>query len=218
MGKSTQEKIVSVRAFAQQIGVSEGAVRKAIKAWNFTVGVQEDGKINTSAALNDPWVKKQMVIKPKAGVSRVKAIEKIEASIKERSSRGACDDEDTDDRDDNFRDIGSIDVEDIANSIRVTKDLKAAEAMRRREILALAIDKKKLQELEGTLVRKDAVEKVLFAFGSELKKALFNMPQRVVRQIMAASTEIEAINILNLELTNILTAFSDFKKDIKPNE
>lgn len=215
MSKSTQDKIVSVRAFAQQIGVSEGAVRKAIKAWNFTIGVQEDGKINSSAAMTDPWVKKQTVIKPKAGVSRVKAIEKIEATIKERSSRSAGDDEGTDDSDDSFRDIGSIDVEDIANSIRVTKDLKAAEAMRRREILALAIDKKKLQELEGILVRRDAVEKSLFLLGSQLKKAILDIPARCVRDVMAAGTEVEGIKILTEEIVVVLNTYANLKPDIK---
>jgi hypothetical protein len=204
MGKGTHDKIVSVRAFAQQIGVSEGAVRKAIKAWNFTIGVQEDGKINSAAAIDDPWVKKQLVIKPKAGVSRVMAIEKIEEKIKNTSGATGADSED------NFTDI-NLESEDIASLIQVRTDLKAAEAMRRREIISLAIDKKKLQELEGILVRKDAVDKSLFLFGSQLKKSLLDIPPRCVRDIMAAETEVEGIKILIDELVLVLNTYGTMK-------
>lgn len=216
MAKSTQDKIVSVRAFALQIGVSEGAVRKAIKTWNFTIGVQEDGKINSAAAVNDPWVKKQSVVKAKPGVSRVKAIEKIESSIRSKVfiSEGGSTDQVSETEKDLEEDI-NFENEDIANSIRVHKGLKAPEAMRRREILALAIDKKKLQELEGILVRRDAVEKSLFSLGSQLKKAILDIPARIVRDIMAAETEVEGIRILENELISVLSIHANLKPDIK---
>lgn len=203
MAKSTQEKIVSVRAFARQIGVTDGAVRKAVSSWKFTVGVQEDGKINAVAAMDDPWVKKQLVVHAKAGVSRGRAIEKLE-SKKELMSTDLPPDEDI-----TSDETGQVADEDIANTIKVNKSLKAAEAMRRREIVALALDKKKLQEQEGILVRRDAVEKALYLLGSELKKALLDIPARVVRDIMAAETEVEGIKILTDELYHVLNTYGN---------
>lgn len=213
MGKGTQEKIISVRAFAVQIGVSEGAVRKAIKSWNFTVGVQEDGKINAVAAMDDAWVKKQLVVKAKAGVSRVKAIEKIDVKIKGKVSETTDEDGDED-----REDVGNDGIdsnEDIADSIKVTKSLKAGEAMRRREIVALALDKKKLQELERVLVRRDAVDRSLFLLGSQLKKAMLDIPARCVRDIMAAQTEVEGIKVLTDEIISVLNTYANLKADIK---
>lgn len=201
------EKIVSVRAFAKQIGVSEGAVRKAIKSWSFTVGVQEDGKINAEAAMADSWVKKQSTVKPKAGVSRTKAIEKLEAHVPAKTTA----DEGTE-ADDSFSDL-DLESEDIASKIKISTTLTASEAMRRREIVALALDKKKLQEQERILVRRDAVEKSLFLLGSELKKALLDIPARCVRDIMAASTEVEGIKILTDELNHVLGTYGNLKQD-----
>ena len=205
MGKGTQDKIISVRRFADQIGVSEGAVRKAIKNWNFTIGVQESGKIDSVAAMGDPWVKRQQAVKPKAGVSRIKAIEKIEEKIKEVADQSGEDD---------FNDV-DLEGEDIASLIKVRTDLKAPEAMRRREILALAMDKKKLQELEGILVRREAVDKSLFLLGSQLKKALLDIPARCVMNIMAAKTEVEGIKVLTDELVSVLNTYASIKVDIK---
>lgn len=205
MAKGTQEKIISVRAFAEQIGVSEGAVRKAVKSWKFTIGVQEDGKINAVAAMNDPWVKKQLVVKAKAGVSRTKAIEKIDNRIKKIVAEEKAPPVDSEEvEEENEGGEGSNVDEDVANSITVNKGLKAAEAMRRREIVALALDKKKLQELQGTLVRKDAVEKSLYRFGNQLKKALLDIPARCARDVMAAENEVEAIKIIYDELVHVL--------------
>lgn len=208
MGKSTQDKIVSVRAFAERIGVSEGAVRKAISKWQFTTGVREDGKIDTTVAVNDPWVKKQLVIRPKPGVSRSKAITKLESPVQSTPAPPSSDNDDqVNDTDDTNAD------EDVANSIKVHKGLKAAEAMRRREIVALALDKKKLQELQGILIRKDVVEKALFLLGSELKKAMLDIPARCVRDIMAANTEVEGIKILEDEIIHVLSTYGNLKEN-----
>lgn len=208
MAKSTQEKKVSVREFAARIGVSEGAVRKAIKKWSFTIGVQEDGKIDTEAAAKDPWVQKQLVVRPKAGVSREKAAEKIEA--REKPPPAPVKNEDQE----HIEDDGDWDIdEDIADKIKVHKGLKTAEAMRRREIVALAMDKKKLQELERVLVRRDAVEKAFFLLGSELKKSLLDIPNRCVADIMAAKTEVEAIKILTEELIHVLDTYGNLKSN-----
>lgn len=195
------EKIISVRAFAKQIGVSEGAVRKAIKNWSFTVGVQEDGKINSEAAMEDAWVKKQKVVKPKAGVSRTKAIEKLEE--KPPAGEPAPDD---------FDEVDFEDEEAVRN-IKVNATMTASEAMRRREIIALALDKKKLLEMERVLVRRDAVEKSLFLLGSELKKSLLDVPARCVRDIMASSTEVEGIKLLTEEINQVLSIYGNLKEN-----
>ena len=109
--------------------------------------------------------------------------------------------------------IGDIEIEDFISTIQITSDLNAAEAMRIREVIGAALDKKKLQEAEGRLVSRDKVEKAFFAIGNELKKALFNMPQRIVRDIMSAPNEVEAINIFNDELNQILSHYGNLKSN-----
>lgn len=210
MADGTQVKIISVRKFATQIGVSEGAVRKAISSGRFKIGVDPTtGKIDHEAAKNDDWVQKQSIIKPRAGVSRAKVLEKIDSA--ELNPNNLEDDDDL---------LSGMDLTegDLASKIKITLGLSSKQAYKLKEIVDLSVAKIKLQELEGSLVRKDAVEKTLFAYGVELKKALFNMAQRVVREIMVAPTEVDAITIYNIELTKVLEAFGNFKKDLSTNE
>ena len=47
--------------------------------------------------------------------------------------------------------------------------------------------------------------------GSQLKKALFNMPNRIVRDIMLAPTETEAMNIFKDELNQVCDSFLKLK-------
>ena len=89
--------------------------------------------------------------------------------------------------------------------------MSVSEVLRIREIIGAGLDKIKLTE--GRLVAKDKVKKALYALGSELKKALLNIPQRVVRDIMAAANEVERINILTDEITAVLSTYGALTKD-----
>lgn len=195
-----KERHVSVRAFAKQINVAESAVRRAIKEDKLKgVYILSTKKIDAVKAKKNAWVQQQSVIKPKAGVSRAKAIEKIERSNKKS------------DVVDDLPDPETADAEDIIKSIKIERDMPINTAMRLREIVGLAMDKIKLQKEQSVLVEKAEVETVLFAHGNELKRGLLDIPKRVIRDIMVAPNEVEATNILTDELNRVLLQFSEPK-------
>jgi hypothetical protein len=211
---STVEKI-SGRELAKRLKVSEGAVRQAIARGDLGKAYDSaDKKIDYNKAIKTGWAQSQLNIKPKAGVSRTKAVEKLEQ--KETAPKAKPVEQPPPpfkpDEDDAIDDeLLNASTKDLSKAIKINSNLKTAEAMRRREIIALALDKKKLEEAEGILVRRDKVEKALFTLGSELKKSLFTMPQRIIRDIMAAPNEVDAINIMNDELTLILNTYGNLK-------
>ena len=201
MRTTTDKNNISVRTFAKQIGVAESAVRKAIGlgklkgVYDITVK-----KINVTKSKKNAWVLQQSFTRPKAGVSRAKAIEKIERSNKKP------------DIDDELPNPETADAVDIIKSISITKDMEMDTAMRMREIIGLAMDKIKLQKEQSVLVEKEVVEKTLFAFGNELKQSFLDIPKRIIRVIMVAPNEVEATNILTDEITRVLLKLSEQKK------
>lgn len=193
---AVKQEFLSYSAFARSIKVSEGAVRRAIREGKFTQGVDATAKkICVKDASKDLWVMKQTVVKPKAGVSRVAALKKIDTSVSSLPEVGT----------DGSTESWDVRVEDI----KIRKDMAPGEIMRLRELIGAALDKKKLAEAEGVLIRRDSVEKVLFAHGSRLKKAIMAMPERIIDDVLAAPNKIEALNIMKHELTQILTSLSD---------
>lgn len=177
-----KHEIISIREFAKRIKVDESAVRKAIREKRMLKGYDPIKKtIDVLTAMKDEWVKEQLDIKPKAGISRAKAIAKMEEVQ-----------------------AGTPTEDDGEPTFKYNKNLTAREAMRRREIVRLALEQKELEEREGILVKKDKVNNTLFRYGNELKQELFNIPKRIARDVMCAPSEVEAINIINDELIRVL--------------
>ena len=211
---------ISIRAFAKQINVSEGAIRKAIKGGRFEVGYDSTvKKIDPVIALKNQWVKQQGIIKPKPGISRSMVQKKLSKTKEPKTNvrgTGETIENNTSTSDDNKEsDPGEeLDTEELINSIKITTKMDFNQASKLREFVALALDKKKLQEVNKILISREKVERTLYAIGNELKKSLFNMPQRVVRRIMDAGTEVDGITILNEALTNILTEYGSLNPNL----
>jgi hypothetical protein len=203
-----QNATLSIRGFAKLIGVSEAAVRKAIAAEKLSIGWDEiNKKIDPDLAMKNPWVEEHTggVIRPRPGLSSEERIRKQIAA--DHMPENPLEEEPLSEEEKNWIDEEELRTGNLLNSIKVTSGLKASEAIRRREIIALALDKKKLEELEGVLVRRKDIDKALGALGNELKKALLNMPQRLVRLIMKAGSEVEGITILTNGITEVLKEF-----------
>jgi hypothetical protein len=190
---------ISAREYARRLNIDEAAVRKAISKGLITRGYDKALKKINPVVADKEWGHQHLVIKPKAGVSRAKAIEKLVAEPSKDQPAGALFEEES--------------LDQLLTSLKITSGMQAHEAMRIREVIGAALDKKKLEEAEGKLVQREKVDKALYAAGNELKKALFNIPQRIVRDIMAAPNEVEAINIFNTELTQALNSFINLKPD-----
>lgn len=204
---------MSIRAYATAIGKDEKTVRNAINA-----GMLGDGwdpavkKVNVAAA-DEAWGNVHRAAKGKSFTSPPKNFEQLfeKAGTEKKKTKARPSSEDEEEED--WLAQEEIRTGTLLESITVHSNLKTPEAIRRREILALQMDKKKLEEMEGVLVRRDKVEKALFALASELKKSLLAMPQRICADIMAAPNEVEAMNIMTDELTHILDTYGNLKKD-----
>jgi hypothetical protein len=190
---------ISVREYGRRLNIDEAAVRKAITKRLIVKGYDKDLKKINPAVADKEWGHLHQVAKPMAGVSRAKAIQKLVAEPPKDQPPGELFEEES--------------LEQLLVALKITSSMPAHDAMRVREVIGAALDKKKLEEAEGKLVQREKVDKALYAAGNELKKALFNMPQRIVRDIMAAPNEVEAINIFNTELTQALNSFINLKPD-----
>ena len=84
--------------------------------------------------------------------------------------------------------------------------------LREKERISLRLLQIKLEETEGKLVRKDRVNKVLFAYASDFKNTLMAIPQRIMDDMLAAPNKIEAMAIMQNELTRILTEYASGKE------
>jgi len=195
-----EKELISIREYGRRLKVDEKAIRKAIASGLIAKGFDTNAKKILPEIANKEWGHLHLTVKPRSGVSRAKAIEKMDGPHPPPDAPPTLEAE-------------SLDA--MLGSLRICSGTSAQEAMRIREVIGAALDKKKLEEAEGKLVSRDKVEKTLFAAGNELKKALFNIPQRVVRDIMAAPNEVEAINILNDELTQVLNNFINPTLNIK---
>jgi hypothetical protein len=199
---------ISIRAYARLLGVDEKTVRKAKDAGLLGDGWDPDsGKIIADKATKN-WGFQYQTQTTRPGVGKLKVVSLFSPAeipnmdgFREEEEEGGAE----------WLKQEEIRTGGLLEGIQVHSKLSAQEAVRQREIVALAMDKKKLQEMEGTLVRRDAVENALYLAGSELKKSLLDIPARVVRDIMAAVNEVEGINILSTELVQVLETYGKLK-------
>lgn len=200
---------ISIRAYAKSINVNESAVRRAIREKKIKKGYDPVKKKIIPSIADKEYGDLQKVAKPKAGVSKIKVAEKMEKPAK--PSKFKTQPVEDDDEDDGILDLSdNPSYDELIDSIPITPTLSYAEALRRKEIIGLALDKKKLEESERILIKKDEVEKTLFQFGVLLKKELLAMPPKIIHEIRNAQSEIEAQNVMTFELNSILNTFADF--------
>lgn len=221
------QELLSLREVARRLNVNESAVRRAKKEGKLgdCLNVAAN-KVDWKKAQKNAWVQQNQVVKPKAGVSRAKAIEKMEGGKASRQvGRGAKsvaakplkaakvsktgqqpapetkppvstqDDEITED--------------DLLTGVVITRSMQTGEAMRLREVFGAALDKVKLQEAEGSLVKRVDVEKNLFNYGNQLKKSLLSYADTVIDDVLAAPNKVEALNIMKLKMNQLLNLYAN---------
>lgn len=219
---ANDDKNISVRKYADHLGISDKAVRNAIKDGKIKKGVAYKTVMQKGQEIEVPTINQEIADKEwgdlhktdkiKPGQKKDKIIAVVEQAKAEKKPeisphKKGADMPETDDD-------GLMDDAEVISRMKIPKDLSFGEATRRREIIGLALDKKKLQELERELVRRDEVERNLFAIGVELKKKLLNVPARVTSEVRGAATEVEAQSILTVEITQILNEFSNLQEVI----
>lgn len=202
MAVSKVKKEVSIREFAKSIGTSHTAVNKAIEQKKFVVGYNtRTKKINPEKAAEDNWVKQQTIVKPKAGVSAEKAIEKLN---KKEDKAGPKEGEAE-------QDFEDMEIEELMAAVKVNGKMSYQKALEKQQIITLALNKLKLKQEAGLLVDIKKVNDAQYNLSVALKNALFDIPKRIARDLMAAHNEVEVINIMNEEITRVLLYFANMK-------
>lgn len=229
---------ISIREYGRRLNIDEKAVRKAIQQGLLGNGWDDAAKKIIPGKADKSWGYKHKTVKPQAGVSRTKAIEKLNKkpvipkdkqkqvsdkvktpsirknTIPEAALNVISDNDDSEEEIEDY-DPDNLDSEEKLESIRITKNTSAAQANKYREIFGAATDKIKLLELQGTLVKKADVERDLFNYATEFKKELQNMPKRIVEDMRAAPTSVDAMNIIMKDLNNLLERFSNTASALK---
>jgi len=205
---------VSIREYARRIGVSEGLIRKAIKEGMLPTGYNQGTKKIRPEEATAEWGYKYETQRVRPGKGRVNYTEKPHAidpppSTKPKNPTPAPEPVSSA----SALPMSTPGALDLLQSIVVTTALPVAEAVRLREIIGAQQDKLKLAEAEGKLVSKEKVYKALYSVANELKKALLNIPTRVVRDIMAADNEVMGINILTDEINATLATFGNLNSN-----
>jgi len=211
--------MVSIRAFAKQIGVSEITIRRAVNSGKFSLGWDAASKtIDETIAINDEWVKSVSVVK-KNGISKTKFVEKVEkkkvgqkVSKQDNKQKKSVAPKDTsnDNSTTNFEQLSR--ESELLNDLKITSDMSLADAMKVNEIISAELARLKLLEAERVLVRKVDVEKVLFAFGSQLKKSITKLPEMIVDEVLASGNKVSAINIMKEAINEILVNYASFNE------
>ncbi len=215
----------SKNAYAAYLGIAEKAVRNAIATGKIKKGWDAEKKKVIKHLADKEFGILHLTPKAQRGLSKVKVMDKIETR-KSRQKAKQVSSKITSPAALKKTDLENLPVEqellalnfnkngnlqDVINSIQVTPYLTYADVLTKREIVGLAVDKIKLEELNGILVRKSEVEKALFVLADRLKKALLTIPARCADSLLNSKGKIEVINILTEELNGVLARFADFE-------
>jgi len=237
MAKSNVE-LLSKNAYAKYLGVSEKAIRKAVDEGKIKKGWDAVNQKIIKHLADKEYGFLHQVATAKPGINKVKQATKIEQS--ESPKKGPKNGENSDlkkpksesktekpkgpsktakkkdeksEHDDDLDDENWEDTpyDELLLKVKIDPNMPYSEIVRRQAIIDAALSKKKLEEQEDILIRKELVEKALFAFGRELKKGLMGIPARIIDAVMTAPNKVEALNIMNEELTEVLSQYSDFE-------
>lgn len=222
----TEVEYLSKNAYAAYLGINEKAVRNAVTQGKIKKGWDTDKQKVIKHLADKEFGFLHKVVKPRPGVSRDKMADKLKSeevrlktaessdntTSKVRNAKKNIKSEELPDSDDmDELDLtDGISTADLLKKIKITPDLSYAEATRRGAVIQLATDKNKLEEQQGSLVRRADVERALFTLGSQLKKALFSIPPRCADELLGQTSKVALINTLNSELTQVLAEFSNF--------
>jgi len=203
---------LSKSAYARSIGVSEKAVRKAIDEGKIKKGWDAEKQKVIKHLADKEYGHLHEVAKPRPGISQDKLAAKIESekkgvirTIKPDKSVLKKTDVQSPNKSESSEENEQLKTVDFEEDTT----LVYAEIIRRKALIELALEKKKLEEAEDILVRKEDVEKVLFSYGNQLKKSLLSVPARVIDDMLSAANKIESLNILTEALVECLEVYAN---------
>jgi len=175
------ETQVSYRAFAKMVGLSEGAVRKAVERGTIVQGVT--GKDTASPKI----------------IPTIAAKEWGKSIIEQ-------DDDDQDEIEVTDRDRKEAETVDMSQGIAL--DTPKAEADRLAAVFKARKLRLDALIMEGELVDKGRVYSILFEFAQTVRDLLLNVPDRCIDNVLAAETRNEALKVMGDEIAAALTSLA----------
>lgn len=184
----SNQETISIREYGRRLGVSDTAVRKAIKAGKIVNGVVRDANGSAIGILeevaNAEWSRnydpayqrtaRSGSAMPFSGSTKPEPKVKVVAPADKKDPESAT----------------------AAGSL--------AEIKRAQAVYKLKQSKLDYEKASGKLVDKDHVFRMLFAAGQEMRTALQSVPDRCIDNVLAATTRTEAHSLLYEEITKTL--------------
>lgn len=209
----SSKKSVSLREYARQNSCDEKIIRRAIIS----------SKIPPSALLKDPSNGRPMIIveiadevwgnfyrEKRSGKVNVTSSRHAKESKSKQSSKGA-----------KSRDISQApkDQIDVPNGLSNIEGLNTnlkennnnitfSEADRICKILEAQMRQIKLQEMKGTLVRREIIEKTFIEAGKIVRENILSIPDRIIDQLRSCKNRNEAHILFQDSLTQALEVLS----------
>jgi len=172
-------KTVSIREYARSKGVSDTAVRKAIKSRKINGGYDAATKKIIPEIADREWGDTIISVTPDSEPKAAAIANKAKDSEPGEN-------------------VGS------GEGIVLDKDETYAEALRKDLIIKANINALKLRMKEGEVVEKSKVYKELFAFGKQIRLRFQSIPDRIIDDVLAATGRNEAHMILFNAITDVL--------------
>lgn len=181
-------ELISLREFSRRIGVTDKAIRDAIKAGKLKKCVSKDGKGNPQIISDIGIIE-----------ARNNGMGKRSKGFQEQIAKAEA--EQFDDKPEEIKPEN-------------TGLLTYEQALRKKENQIAAIKELEYLEKKGTLVNKKDVYKALFEFGQNVRQEFEIIPDRIIDTILAAKDRNEAYNTLRDEIEKALLILSQ-SNDLK---
>lgn len=175
---ATTENKVSIREYARSKGVSDTAVRKAIKSNKINAGYDSTSKKIIPEIADREWGDTIIQVTPDNVQPPAKAANADKVKNNEADNSGG--------------------------DIFLDKDETYAEALRKDLIIKANLNALKLRMKEGEVVEKSKVYKELFAFGKQIRLRFQSIPDRIIDDVLAATGRNEAHLLLFNAITDVL--------------
>jgi len=181
-----EQEIISGREFSRRMGVSEKSIRDAIKIGKISDGIKMvDGKPKIIFEI----AKREFAENNIGGQTKYRAGEESDVQPTNYESSDEP--------------VAGLDgTATLAQATRAEKIFKAQKACL------------EVEELQGTLVRKEEVYRQLYQFGNVIKSSLQAIPDRITDELISLSSDRDAFyRLLSESIDEELLKLSEFKEN-----
>jgi hypothetical protein len=109
-------------------------------------------------------------------------------------------------------DGGDSGLGEMGRTLTLKADTPFGEARRIREIITAKLASLDLDERKGELVKRTEVQSQLFAYGQQMRKAMEQLPVRIVDSVRAATERDEAVRLAEDAISDVLRQLTSIEE------